>query len=92
LKISKSWEPFWSSQLNSTANSAYSPQKWAKWAELVVLFSWYLQNGTKNFDFSIIMGPDYSIDLISINIYVPQFIGHNKNFLGSVGQDSKELR
>ena len=31
--------PFWSYQLNSTANSAYSPQKWAKWTELAVLFS-----------------------------------------------------
>ena len=39
-KKSKSWGPFWSYQLNSTANSAYSQQKWAKWAELAVLFSW----------------------------------------------------
>ena len=30
----------WSYLLNSTANSAYSPQKLAKWAELAVLFSW----------------------------------------------------
>jgi hypothetical protein len=26
----------------------------------------------------------YSIELISIETYAPQFIGHNKNFLGSV--------
>ena len=38
-------------QLNSTANSAYSLQKWAKWAELAVLFSWQLQNGPHDFDF-----------------------------------------
>ena len=38
-KKSKFWGPFWSYQLDSTANSAYSPQKWAKWAELAVLFS-----------------------------------------------------
>jgi hypothetical protein len=25
---------------NSTANLAYSPLKWAKWAELAILFSW----------------------------------------------------
>ena len=40
LKKSKSWGPFWSYQLNSTANTANLPQKWAKWAELAVLFSW----------------------------------------------------
>ena len=34
---------FWSYQLNNTANLAYSPRKWAKWAELAVLFSWQLQ-------------------------------------------------
>ena len=42
LKKSKSCGPFWSYQLNSTANSADSPQKWA---DLAVLFSWLLQNG-----------------------------------------------
>ena len=48
LKKSKSCGPFWSYQLNSTANSAHSPQKWAK---LAVLFSWQLQNGPQDFDF-----------------------------------------
>ena len=33
----KSWGPFWSYQLNSTANPAHLPQNWAK---LAVLFSW----------------------------------------------------
>ena len=51
LKKSKSWGPFWSYQLNSTAISAYPPRKWAKWAELAVLFSWQLQNGPQDFDF-----------------------------------------
>ena len=37
--------------LNSTANLAYSFRKWAKWAELAMLFSWQLQNGPQNFDF-----------------------------------------
>jgi hypothetical protein len=40
LKKIKSWGPFWSYQLNSTANLAHLPQKWAKWAELAVQFSW----------------------------------------------------
>ena len=34
--------------------------------------------------FSIDMGADYSIELISIETYAPQFIGHNNIFLGSV--------
>ena len=34
--------------------------------------------------FSIVMGADYSIELIIIVTYVLQFIGHNKIFLGSV--------
>ena len=44
--------------------------KWAKWAELAVLFSWQLQNSLQNFDFdyffSIAMDADYSFELISI--------------------------
>ena len=36
--------------------------------------------------FSIAMGADYSFELISIETYAPQFIGHNKFFLGSVGK------
>ena len=34
--------------------------------------------------FSIAMGADYSFELISIETYTPQFIGHNIFFLGSV--------
>ena len=41
LKKWKSFEPFWSYQLNSTANPAHLPQNWAKLAKLAVLFSWY---------------------------------------------------
>ena len=40
LKKSKSCGPFWSYQLNSTANPAHFPQNWAKLAKLAVLFSW----------------------------------------------------
>ena len=39
------------SYLDSSANPAHLPQKWAKWAELVVLLSWQLQNGPQDFDF-----------------------------------------
>ena len=34
----KSWEPFWSYQLNSTANLVHLPQNWAKWTKLAVIF------------------------------------------------------
>ena len=34
--------------------------------------------------FSMAMGADYSFELVSIETYAPQFIGHNKLFLGSV--------
>ena len=39
-KKSKSWGPFWSYQLDSTANPAHLPKKWAKGAELAEQFSW----------------------------------------------------
>ena len=37
LKKSKSWWPFWSYQLMSTANLAHIPRNRVKWAELLVL-------------------------------------------------------
>ena len=43
---------------NSTANSAYLLQKWAKWAELAVLFVWQFQN--RNLNFLNAMGADSS--------------------------------
>ena len=49
-----------------------------------MLFSWYLQDGPQDFDFFNGHGADYSFDLISIETYAPQLIGHNKLFLGSV--------
>ena len=39
-KKTKSWEPFWSYQLDSTANSAHFARFLGKWAKLAVLFSW----------------------------------------------------
>ena len=36
----KTLGPFWSYQIDSTANPAHLPRKWAKKAELAVLFSW----------------------------------------------------
>ena len=56
LKKSNSWEPFWSYQLNSTANPAHLPPNWAKLAKLAVLFSWQLQKGSQDFDFFNCLG------------------------------------
>ena len=85
LKKSKLWGPFWSCQLNSTANSvhlahfALNRLNWhcclagsSKMAPRILIF------------FSIDMSADYSFELIFIVRWVPQFIGHNKIFLGSV--------
>ena len=49
-----------------------------------MLFSWQLQKGPKTLIFSIAMGADYLFELISIDTYAPQFIGHNEFFVGSV--------
>ena len=51
---------------NSSANLANSPQKWAKWAELAVLFSWQLITAPTILIFSIAMGADYSFEPSSI--------------------------
>ena len=84
LKKSKSWEPFWSYQLNSTANFANLAQFWGKWAGLPVLFSWKLQNGPKDFDFFNCHGCQTFI-LYEIHCYQsPPKSWHNNSFLGSV--------
>ena len=46
-----SWGPFWSYQLNRTANLAHLPRNQAEWAELAVFFSCYFQNSPLDFDF-----------------------------------------
>ena len=47
LKKLNSWGPFWSYQLNSTANLAHLPRNGAKWAELAVLFIFSTAMGAK---------------------------------------------
>ena len=51
LKKSKSWELFWSYQLDSTADLANLAKFWGKRAELAVLLSWLLQNDSQDFHF-----------------------------------------
>jgi hypothetical protein len=62
----------WSYQLNSTANLAHLPRNRAKWAELALLFSWYLQNGPQDFDFSTAIGAKPSFYMKFIATYAPK--------------------
>ena len=71
-------------ELNSTANPAYLPRKWAKWAKLAVLFSLIfssLADSSKTAPriliFSIAMGADYSFEVKNIEIWVPAFFKHS---------------
>ena len=62
LKKIKSWWPFRSYQVNSTANSthlAHLAHFRSKWARLAVLPSWHLQNSPQDFDFFNCHGDDY---------------------------------
>jgi hypothetical protein len=50
-KKSKSWDSFWSYQLNSTADSAQLAHFHGKWSGLAVLSSWQFQNSPQDLDF-----------------------------------------
>ena len=86
LKKSKSWGPFWSYQLNSTANSAYSPGKWAKHG-----LNWQccLAGSSKMVPriliFSIAIGADYSYEVKNSDVWAPAFFKHNNSFIATVG-------
>jgi hypothetical protein len=79
LKKSKSWEPFWSYQLNSTANlppinPAHLPQNWAELAKSAVLFS--SKRAPRILIFSIAMDADNSFYVKFIATYAPTFFGY----------------
>ena len=80
------WGQFWSHQLNSTANSAYSLLKEAKWSVLAVLFSWQQQNDPHDSDFNFQWPwwPIIHVSFISIVHEVPQLFMHDKSILGGV--------
>ena len=63
LKKSKSWEPFGSYQLNSTANPAHSPQNWAYFEVNGLNWQCCLAGSSKMapriFIFSIVLGAEY---------------------------------
>ena len=78
LKKLKFWGPFWSYQLNSTANSAQFAQFLGKWAKLAVL-------APRILIFPTAMGAEYSFYVKSIATYAPQKVDIICNsFLDSV--------
>ena len=88
LKKSKSWKPFRSYQLNSTANPAHLPQNWAKLAKSAVLF---IAGSSKTAPmiliFSIAMGAHYSFYVKSIATFALAFFGYIISVLASVALD-----
>ena len=66
----KVWHPW--QLLNSTANSACFAWFLGEWATLAVLFSWRLQIGSQDFDFSLVLGAEYSFYVKSIATYALQ--------------------
>ena len=76
LKKLISWGLFWSYQLKSTANLALLVHFCSKWVGLAVLAG-SSQTAPSILIFSIAMSADYSLELNSIEIYAPQFFGHN---------------
>ena len=71
------------SKLWNTANLAHLHHcHFGEWADLTVLFSWYLQNGSQALIISSIMGSNHSSKLESI--YMPIFFTHNTLYLDGV--------
>ena len=91
LKKSKSWEPFGSYQLNSTANPAHLPQNLAKLAKSAVLFSRQLQTAPRILIFSIAMGADHSFYVKSIETHARAFLTLIILFIGTVNRQYYQL-
>ena len=91
LKKWKSWEPFWSYQLNSTANPAHLPQNWAKFEVNGLDWQCCLAGSSTRapriFIFSIVLGAEYSFYATSIATYVPKFFGYSNSVSSIVFMD-----
>ena len=73
LKKSKSWGPFWSYQLNSTANPAHLHQNWPNWQCCLADSS---KMAPRIFIFSILLGAEYLSYVKSIAAYAPKSFGY----------------
>jgi hypothetical protein len=71
----KSWEPFISCLLNSTANQAHLQQNWAGWAEI---FSTQILNGSNDFNFI------YCFKYETIETHASAFVTLNILSIGTV--------
>ena len=78
LKKSKSWEPLWCYQLNSTADLANLVQYWGKWAGLAMLAPKRL------FILSIVLGAKHLSYMKSIATYALTSFCYIISFLASV--------
>ena len=88
LKKWKSWEPFWSYQLNSTANPAHLPQIWPNFEVNGLDWQCCLAGSSKRapriFIFSIVLGAKYLSFVKFIATRAPTFFGYIISVLASV--------
>ena len=73
LKKWKSWEPFGSYQLNTTANPAHLPQNWPNLAKSAECLAGSFQTALRILIFSIAMGADYSFYVKTIETHARAF-------------------
>ena len=65
--------------------SAHFARFLVKWAKLAVLLNWLLQKLPQDFNFSIVLGAEYSFYVKFIATYAPLKVDmYNNSFLGSV--------
>ena len=83
-KKSKSWVPFWSYQLNSTANLAHLPQIRANWSNWQCCLAGSSKTAPRILIFSIAMGTEYLSYVKFIAIEAPRFFGYIISVLASV--------
>ena len=77
LKFSKSWEPFWSYQLNSPAKPADSPKNEANRLAWKGCLAHNSKTAPRILKISIVMGADYWSELIFMPTWVLAFCAHN---------------
>ena len=84
LKKSKSWGPFWSCLLNSTAILPIWPIIFVDRLNWQCCLAGSSKTAHRILIFSMAMGADYSYELIYNETCAPQFNRHNNSFLASV--------
>ena len=84
LKKSKSWGPFCSYQLNSTAIQPIHQENGPNGLNWQRCLAGSSKTAPRILIVTMTVGANYLFELISIETYALQFIGYNKLFLGSV--------